>query len=172
MAWTIDPTHSHVGFSVRHMVVAKVRGTFKTFKVDLNVDEANLHTSSVYAEIDTASVDTGVEQRDGHLKSADFFDAANHPKLTFRSTGVEKKGEQYLVRGDLNIHGVSKPVTLEVEGGFGKDPWGNRRGMFSARTSINRKDFGLTWNQALETGGVLVGDKVDIEIDVEAVAGK
>ncbi|MBI5498558.1 MAG: YceI family protein [Deltaproteobacteria bacterium] len=169
MSWQLDPTHSSVAFSVRHMVVARVKGRFKEFSVSLAADEKDLTASRLKAEIRADSVDTGVEQRDGHLKSPDFFDVAKFPTITFESSRVEKHGDGHRVAGSLSMHGVTRPVTLEVEGGFGKDPWGNRRAMFSARTSVERKDFGLTWNQALETGGVLVGDKVEIELDVELV---
>jgi polyisoprenoid-binding protein YceI len=171
MAWTLDLTHSTVGFTVRHMVVAKVRGHFSKFSIDLNYVPENPLASSVNAVIEAASIDTKVEQRDNHLRSPDFFDVANFPTLTFASTSVKKTSDEgFEIQGNLTIRGITKPVTLEVEGGgLAKDPWGNTRTGFSAKTSILRKDFGLTWNQALETGGVLVGEKVEIELDLEVV---
>lgn len=170
MKWTLDTIHSHVGFSVRHMVVAKVRGHFNSFSVDLDYSPENPTAASVKAVIDVASIDTQVEQRDAHLRSADFFDTEKFPTLTFASTSVEKvSAEEFRIHGNLTIRGVTKPVVLAVEGGAtGKDPYGNIKTGFSAKTSFNRKDFGLHWNQALETGGVLVGEKVDIELDLEA----
>lgn len=169
--WTIDNTHSSVGFTVRHMVFAKVRGTFKTWRAELNLDE-DVSKSSVKVSIDTGSVDTGVDQRDGHLKSPDFFDAAKFPAMTFVSRKVTAgKGDRFSVEGDLTIRDVTRPVTLEVEAlGRGKDPWGNQRAGFQATARIDRREFGLTWNQALEAGGVLVGENVDIEINLQAVA--
>lgn len=169
MTWQLDPTHSTVAFSVRHMVVAKVKGRFKEFNVTLVADQANLVGATVKADIKTDSIDTGVEQRDGHLKSPDFFDVAKFPSITFESTKVEKQGDALSIHGNLTMHGITKPVMLAAEGGFGKDPWGNQRAMFSAKAHVERKDFGLTWNQALEAGGVLVGEKVEIELDVELV---
>ena len=169
-SYTIDPTHSSVGFSVRHMMFAKVRGQFAKWSTDLALDPTDLAKSKVTATIDASSIDTGVADRDAHLRSADFFDVANHPSLTFVSTGVAKKGDGYALAGDLTIRGVTKPVTLELEAlGSGKDPWGNERRLFSAKTTIQRSDFGLTWNQALEAGGVLVSDKIEIELEVQAV---
>jgi polyisoprenoid-binding protein YceI len=169
--WNIDTTHSSVTFSIRHLVIAKVRGHFKTFSGSLQLDEADLGKSSVSVEIDAASIDTHEAKRDEHLRSADFFDVAQFPKLSFVSKKLELEGKQVVrVVGDLTIHGVTKEVTLAVEDlGRAKDPWGNQRAAFAASTSINRKDFGLTWNQVLEAGGVMVADKVDISLDVQAV---
>ena len=168
--WNIDASHSTVGFSIRHMVFSKVRGRFLKYTGAVSLD-ADLAKSSVEVSIDAASIDTGTEQRDNHLRSPDFFDVATFPELTFRSTRVEDLGDDRLrVIGQLTIRDISREVVLEVErAGEGKDPWGNQRMGFIAKTSIDRKDFGLKWNQMLEAGGVLVGDRVDIELDVQAV---
>jgi len=168
--WNIDSAHSSVGFVVRHMVFTKVRGAFKTFTSNLTVDDENPGASKVSVEIDVASVDTGEEKRDAHLRSPDFFDVEKFPKMTFSSKKVEGKSEHFQVVGDLTLHGVTREVTLEVDReGAGKDPWGNQRVGFSATAQINRGDFGLKWNQALEAGGVLVGEKVEIHIEISAV---
>jgi polyisoprenoid-binding protein YceI len=170
--YTIDYQHSDVGFSVRHMVFAKVRGHFTKWSADLAFDAADPAKSSVNVTIEAASIDTREPQRDAHLRSPDFLDAEKVPQLTFRSTKVEKAGDKkYAVTGDLAIRGVTRPVRLDVEElGGGKDPWGNQRVAFAAKTRIDRGDYGLKWNQALEAGGVLVAEHVDIEIDVEAIA--
>jgi len=170
--FAIDNAHSDIGFSVRHMVFAKVRGHFTKWTANLVFDDAGVARSSVDVSIDAASIDTRESQRDGHLRSADFLDAEKYPKITYKSRRVEAAGaKKYRVIGDLTIHGVTREVPLDVEEtGRGKDPWGNHRIGFSARTSIERSAFGLKWNQALETGGVLVADRVDIELDIEAVA--
>jgi polyisoprenoid-binding protein YceI len=169
--WNIDPTHSGIHFSIRHMVVTKVRGRFGRFSGALRLDETDLTRSSVEVDIDAASIDTGTAQRDEHLRSADFFDVEKFPQLRFRSQRIEKLGEdRYRAIGELTIRDVTREVALEVEyGGRGKDPWGNQRVGFVARTAVDRKDFGLRWNQALEAGGFLVGDRVDIELEVQAV---
>ena len=168
--WNIDTSHSGVHFTVRHMVFAKVHGRFTRWSGSIEIDEQNPAASSVSVDIEAASIDTSEEKRDGHLRSADFLDAEAHPKMTFKSTKVEPKGDSELrVTGDLSIRGVTKPVILNVERlGKGKDPWGNERMVFSASASVDRKDFGLKWNQALETGGVLVSKTVKIEISAEA----
>jgi polyisoprenoid-binding protein YceI len=169
--WNIDPVHSHIGFSVRHLMISKVRGHFQKWSGALLVDEEDLTKSKVEVSIEAASVDTKEPQRDDHLRSPDFFDAPNHPALTFESTGVARAGEdEYNVTGNLTIRGVSKPVTLATEFlGRNKDPWGGTRMGFSAKTSIDRRDFGLTFNMPLEGGGVVVGDKVEITLEIEAV---
>ena len=169
--WTFDLAHSSINFTVRHMVVSKVRGRFTRWGGSLVMDESDPAGAAVDVRIEAASVDTGVEQRDGHLRSADFFDAERFPTLAFRSSGIEQAGEgAYRLNGELTMHGVTRPVSLEVEfAGSAKDPWGGLRAGFSARTTLDRKDFGLTYNQLLETGGVLVGEKVEIGIEVEAV---
>ncbi len=170
--WNIDGTHSGVNFSVRHMVFAKVRGRFGKFGGSLDLDPADLAKSSVDIQIDAASIDTGTPDRDNHLRSPDFFDVAKYPQLTFKSRKVERKGDtEYKVTGDLTIRDTTREVVLDVEfGGTGKDPWGNQRLGFTASARIDRKDFGLKWNQVLEAGGVLVGEKIDIEIELQAVA--
>jgi polyisoprenoid-binding protein YceI len=169
--YTIDYQHSDVSFSVRHMVFAKVRGHFTKWTADLAFDPTNPAASSVRVTLDAASIDTREAQRDGHLKSPDFLDVEKYPQIAFKSTKVEKAGDKkYAVTGDLTIHGVTKPVRLDVEElGGGKDPWGNQRVAFAAKARVDRGDFGLKWNQALETGGVLVGEHIDIDIDVEAI---
>jgi polyisoprenoid-binding protein YceI len=169
--WNIDSTHSGVHFSVRHLVVAKVRGRFATFTGKVQLDEQDLTRSKVEVDIDASSIDTGVADRDKHLRSADFFDVERFPKLHFESTRVELvKGNRYAVHGNLTIRDVTRPAVLDVEyGGLAKDPWGNERAAFAASTSLERSDFGLKWNQALEAGGVLVGERVDIELEIEVV---
>ncbi len=169
--WNIDPSHSGVHFTVRHLVISKVRGSFDKWQGTVDFDAQNPAASKVAVRIDAASVDTREEKRDAHLRSPDFLDVEKYPELTFSSTEVEHSGDsEYRVTGDLTIHGVTRSVVLEAELlGYGKDPWGNERMGFSASTSVNRKDFGLGWNQALETGGVLVGEKIDIALDIQAV---
>jgi polyisoprenoid-binding protein YceI len=169
--YSIDNAHSEVGFSIRHMVFAKVRGSFTQWTAQFAFDAADPSKSSVEATIDVGSINTREEKRDGHLKSADFFDVAKYPKMTFKSAKVESAGgKHYKVTGNLTIRDVTKPVVLAVEElGRGKDPWGNERVAFGAKATIDRGDFGLKWNQALEAGGVLVGEKVEIELDIQAV---
>jgi polyisoprenoid-binding protein YceI len=169
--WNIDTAHSGIYFSVRHMVVSKVRGRFVKYSGTLRLDDADIKRASVEVSIDASSIDTGVADRDAHLRSRDFFDVESFPTLRFRSTRVEPvDGARYRLIGDLTIRDVTREVSIDVEyGGRGKDPWGNERVGFVAQTSLDRKDFGLTWNQALEAGGILVGDRVDIELDIQAV---
>ena len=169
--WNLDTTHSGIHFSVRHMVIAKVRGSFRKFSGAVSLDEQNVSASSVAVTIETGSIDTGVEQRDNHLRSPDFFDVEKFPSISFQSTKVEKtSGNGLKVTGNLTIRDVTREVVLEADSlGVGKDPWGNARAAFEAKTSVDRRDFGLTWNQALETGGVLVGEKIEISIEVQAV---
>lgn len=164
--WNLDPSHSEVGFSVRHAGISKVRGTFNEFDGTLTVGE-NLQDSKVEANIVLNSIDTRDETRDGHLRSADFFDIENHPKMTFVSTGAKDLGgDEFTLIGELSLLGVTKEVELDVEaGGQVVDAFGMTRAGFEASTEISRKDFGITWNAALESGGVLVGDKVKIVID-------
>jgi polyisoprenoid-binding protein YceI len=168
--WDLDPAHSSVNFSVRHLMVSKVRGRFTSFSAVIRIDEDPMK-SEVDVTIDTGSIDTRDEQRDGHLRSPDFLDVEKYPAITFRSTSVSPLGgDRYELKGNLTVKDVTRPVTLEAElQGIQPDPWGNLRMGFEAKTEFNRKDFGLTWNQALEGGGVLVGDKVTVEIDLEAV---
>lgn len=169
--WEIDSSHSGIHFSVRHMVVAKVRGQFARWTGTVLAEDGDLSRGTVEVVIDASSIDTGVADRDKHLKSADFFDVERFPELTFKGRGMRKLNETSLrLTGDLTIRGVTREVELEVEyAGRTKDPWGNERAGFAAKTAIDRKDFGLTWNQVLEAGGVMVSDKVTIEIEVEAV---
>ena len=169
--WQVDGAHSAVNLTVRHMVISKVRGQFTKWNAKLALDTADLSRSSVEVEIQAASIDTGVADRDAHLRSDDFLAAEKFPTLRYRSRRVEAPSKDRLrVVGDLTIRDVTREVVLDVEyGGQGKDPWGNQRAGFSATASINRKDFGLTWNQALETGGLLVADRVDIEIELQAI---
>jgi polyisoprenoid-binding protein YceI len=169
--WTIDADHSEVGFAVKHLMVATVKGTFRRFSGQVTLDENDVGKSVIAAEIDVTSIDTRQDQRDAHLRSPDFFDASNFPVMTFRSTKIEQLRHGYLrVLGDLTIRGTTREVVLDVEEtGRGGDPWGNQRIGYNARTSIKRDDFGLTWNQALETGGVVVSSDVRITLDVELV---
>jgi polyisoprenoid-binding protein YceI len=165
--WVLDPAHSEVHFSVRHMMISKVRGTFGVKSATLYAPENPLQ-ARVEASVDVTSLDTNDQNRDGHLRSADFFDTENHPTMEFRSTGVRAQDGDLLVDGDLTIRGVTKPVTFDLEfGGFGADPYGNYKAGATAKAVINREDFGLTWNAALETGGVLVGKDVTIELDLQ-----
>ena len=165
--WTLDPSHSEVQFSVRHMMISKVRGTFGVKAATLTAPENPLE-ATVEATVDVASIDTKDEGRDNHLRSADFFDVENYPTMEFHSTGVRIENGDFLVDGNLTIKGVTKPVTFDFDfGGFGTDPWGNYKAGATAKTVINREDYGLTWNAALETGGVLVGKDVTIELDLQ-----
>jgi polyisoprenoid-binding protein YceI len=168
--WAIDPSHSEVGFAVKHMMVSSTKGRFAEFDGTIALDEADVTRSRVDVEIAVASINTRDEKRDAHLRSADFFDADTFPTISFRSTRVEPAGPDRLrVNGDLTIRGVTRPVVLDVEvNGRGSTPWGGEVIGYEASTRISRKDFGLTWNVALETGGVLVGDEVKISLDVEA----
>lgn len=170
--WNIDTAHSGVHFTARHMVITKVRGSFRSWTGTLKLDEEDLTRSSVEVTIDAASIDTRNEMRDGHLRSADFFDVEQFPTLTFRSTRIERDAaDAYRMYGLLTIHGVTREVMLEVElQGETRDGDGNRRLGFSAQTKIDRREFGLTWNQVLEAGGVVVGDQIAISIDVQAIA--
>jgi polyisoprenoid-binding protein YceI len=171
--WIIDPSHSGIHFSIRHMVFAKVRGAFTRWQGTLDFDEADPTRSRVEVRIEAASIDTHEPKRDAHLRSADFFDMEQHPELRFVSTAIEKTGDRCAVTGELSLHGVTRPITLDAEIlGAGKDPWGNERMSLSATGSVNRKDFGLGWNQVLETGGVLVGETVEIAAEIEAVKEK
>ena len=170
--WNIDPVHSTAQFKVKHMMISNVKGEFTTITGTLKLDGEDVTRSQVEASIDPTSINTRDAQRDGHLKSADFLDVEKFPSLTFKSTKVSQKAEgEFSVTGDLTIRGVTRSTTFEVEelSAPAKDPWGNTRLGLSATTRINRKDFGLIWNAALETGGILVGDDVTITLDVEFI---
>jgi polyisoprenoid-binding protein YceI len=172
--WKIEPAHSAAEFKVKHMMISNVKGSFQGLDGVLTEHAADRSLSSVEAIVDVSTLSTGDPQRDGHLKSADFFDLEKFPTMTFKSTSVKPKSEgEYAVAGDLTLHGVTKPVTFAVEGPSApsRDPWGNTRIGLSATTKINRKDFGLTWNAALETGGILVGEEVAITLDVQFIKG-
>jgi polyisoprenoid-binding protein YceI len=171
MTWSIDPTHTSIEFSVRHLGISTVRGRFRNFSGTVEVDPAGRPTA-LEARIDAASIDTGVEQRDAHLRSADFFDTEHHPEILFRSTTITAAREGKLrVTGDLTIRRQTRPVSFEVElSATMKDPWGNTRAAASAAGLLDRRDWGLTWNQALEFGGWVVGDTIRFAIEVEAVA--
>ncbi len=175
--WDIDVGHSAIRFWVRHMVITKVHGCFARWSGTITLDEQDVTRSSVAVRIDAASIeprwasrDTQVSDRDARLKSADFLDVAKYPEITFRSKRIEKLGSGYRLVGDLSLHGVEREVTLEAEfAGVAKDPWGNQRAGFSARVALDRRDYGLVWDPALETGGIVVGEKVGVAIELEAV---
>ncbi len=171
MAWVIDPAHSQVTFSVRHLMITTVKGQFKIIRGQLHIDEQNPANSWVEAEADVASIDTRDEKRDAHLRSADFFESEKYPTITFKSTHVERvSGDEFKVTGDLTMHGVTKQVTFDGEyTGQIKDTWGNQRAGLSVKTTINRKDWNLNWNVALESGGVMVSENVKIEIDLSSI---
>jgi polyisoprenoid-binding protein YceI len=168
--WSFDTSHSGIGFAVRHLMISKVRGSFDRWSGTFEYDENDPSLTKIDVRIDATSINTREEKRDAHLRSPDFFDVESHPEIRFKSTLVRQDGDDYVMAGELTVRGTTRPVELTVERqGSGRDPWGGERAGFSAKTSINRKDFGLTWNQALETGGVLVGEKVEITLDIEAV---
>jgi polyisoprenoid-binding protein YceI len=170
--WVIDPDHSNVGFKVRHLMVSNVRGSFDRHNGVIELDDKDITKSKVQVTIDTASINTTVQKRDDHLRSADFFDVAKYPTMTFVSRNIAAAGTNGLkVTGDLTLHGITREVVLDVEGlsGESKDPWGNVRRGATATTRIDRKDFGLVWNKALETGGVVVGDEVLITLEIEMI---
>ncbi len=172
--YKIDPAHSQATFKVKHLGISWVTGRFDKLQGSFEYNPENLSESKVEAAIEAGSVDTDVQQRDDHLRSPDFFDVATYPEIKFVSKEVRSgEGGKFQIAGDLTIHGVTRPVTLDTElGGTVKDPWGNTRAAFSGSTTINRKDFGLTWNKALEAGGLLVGEEVYIQISVEGVQAK
>jgi polyisoprenoid-binding protein YceI len=174
ITWKLDPAHSHAEFKIRHMMISNVKGSFSGLSGTLMENTSNLTLSSVDASIDISSINTGDAQRDGHLKSADFFDVEKFPAMTFKSTQVKPNGDGgYNVTGDLTLHGEVRQQTFVVEGPTApaKDPWGNTRIGLSATAKINRKDYGLNWNAALETGGILVGDDVNITIEAQFIKG-
>lgn len=169
--WTIDPTHSEITFRVKHLMITNVKGEFRKFDAEINTAGADFTTAAIRATIDASSIFTNEPNRDNHLKSADFFDVEIYPELTFEGTSLKKTGgNMYQLSGNLSIKGISKPVTLDVEfGGINKDPWGNEKAGFSLSGTINRKDWGLNWNAALEAGGVLVSDEVKLSAEVQFV---
>src|SRR4051794_26933807 len=169
--WKVDAAHTLAEFSAKHLMITTVKGRFGSIEGDLIIDAADLGNSTVTLSIDTASLNTGDVNRDGHLRSADFFDVERFPAITFRSTRIEPRGDDaYRVSGDLTIRGVTQPVTLDVElDGEAQDPWGGTRRSYTAEAKLNRKDFGLTWNVALESGGVLVGEQVKVAVHLQAV---
>lgn len=168
--WTIDGAHSHVEFAVKHMMVSTVKGRFKDVGGILRIDEAQPANSAIEASIGVASVDTGAEQRDEHLRSDDFFNAGRYPQITFRSTGVSGDGDDWKMAGELTIRDVTKPVVLDVAfEGRGQDAYGGERAGFTATTKINRRDFGVNWNGLIEAGGVVVGDTVNVTLNIQAV---
>lgn len=172
--WNLDPAHSHASFTIRHLVISNVRGDFQKLSGKVALDEKDVSKSSVEATIEAASIDTRIPDRDNHLRSPDFFDVAKYPTITFKSTKVQDGGKGKLkVTGDLTIHGVTKPVVLDVEGPTPevKDPWGNARRGFAGSTTIDRRDFGLTWSKLVEAGPV-VGNEVKIELEGELVKAK
>ena len=173
-AWSVDNVHSNVGFTARHMMIAKVRGKFTRVIGEIDLPEGGSIPLSITAEIEAGSVDTRDDQRDGHLRSADFLDVENYPRVTFRSTAISRVSDTtFYVTGDLTIRSTAKSVTFPVEvEGQAMDPQGGRRIGYSARLRVDRRDFGLTFNQALESGGVLIGNEIDIELDIEAVASE
>ena len=166
--WAIDPTHTEVGFSVRHLAISKVRGKFERFSGTFTTAENPLD-SSVEATVEVASINTNQADRDNHLRTNDFFAVDEYPEFTFKSTGVREEGGEFKIDGDLTLRGVTKPVTFDLElGGFGKDPYGNYKVGFTATTVVKREDFGVQWNAPLETGGLLLGSDVTITLDVQA----
>ncbi|MDQ4075503.1 MAG: YceI family protein [Chloroflexota bacterium] len=171
MAWVIDPAHSTIEFTAKHMMFTKVRGQFDSFEGTLDIDVQNPENSYVEGTVEIDSIDTGDNDRDNHLRSPDFFDVENHPTMTFRSTRIERTGDnEFKVYGDLTIRGTTREIVWDVEAAeLGNDPWGNPRLGFSAETKLNRKDFGLNWNVALETGGWLVSDEIKINAEVQVV---
>ncbi|MCB0030064.1 MAG: YceI family protein [Anaerolineales bacterium] len=171
MNWKIDPAHTQIGFMVRHMMIAKVRGSFGSYDGSIDLGTGDLAAATIAGTVAVASINTGDEQRDAHLRSADFFDVDNYPTMSFRSTRIEAAGaDQYKLYGELTIKDTTQEVVLDVTNeGQAQDPWGGQRWGFTAGTKINRKAFGLTWNVALETGGWLVGDEVTISIELELV---
>lgn len=168
--WAIDPTHSSIDFSIKHMMIANVKGSFNNFDAIIEANPADLTTATIEFNVELSSINTRNEDRDNHLRSADFFDIENYPTMTFKATKIINNGDgEYDVTGDLSLHGVTKQETFTViYEGTGKDPWGNEKVGFSAQGAIKRSEYGLTWNSALETGGVLVGDKVKINLEIQA----
>ncbi|MCB9231550.1 MAG: polyisoprenoid-binding protein [Bacteroidia bacterium] len=172
--WKLDNSHSSVNFEITHMVISTTTGQFKEFAIDFKQGKPDFSGSSVVATLQTASINTDNEQRDGHLTSPDFFDAEKYPTITFKSTSFDRVSEgKFTIKGELTMHGVTKEVTFAAKlNGTGKDPWGNTRSGWKVTSTISRGDFGLEWNKTLETGGVLVGDEVEITVNAEFIQGK
>jgi polyisoprenoid-binding protein YceI len=171
MPWIVDEVHTHIGFSAKHMMVSTVRGQFRKYRGKLEIDPADFTRSSFEGEVEVASIDTGVGQRDDHLRNSDFFDAPSHPTINFKSVRIEAKGDnEFVVHGDITMRGVTKPISLDVEfHGTSKNPWGKTVSGLSARGTINRKDLGVSYNAVLEAGGVAVSEKVKIELEAEFI---
>lgn len=169
--WKLDPSHSEIGFKVKHMMITNVSGAFTDFNVEATTENEDFNKANINFSTKTASVNTNSEQRDGHLRSPEFFDSEKYPEMKFKGLSYEKvDGDNYKLKGDLTIKDVTKPVTLDVEfGGVNKDPWGNMKAGFTLNGKINRKDFGLSWNAALETGGVMVSEDVKINAEIQLV---
>jgi polyisoprenoid-binding protein YceI len=168
--WALDPTHSEIHFKVKHLMITTVTGSFASFTAAAETDNEDFSNAAISFSADTASISTGNEQRDVHVKSADFFDVEKYPALSFVSTSYQKAGDDYTLTGDLTMHGVTKPVSLAVEfGGVAKDPWGNVKAGFTLSGKINRKDFDLSWNAATETGGLLLSEEVKILAEIQLV---
>jgi len=168
--YKIDPAHTEINFKIKHLMITNVTGSFTKFDGTMESEKDDFTDAKIHFEADTDSITTHNEQRDTHLKSADFFDAAQFPKVTFDSTSIEKKGDDYKLTGNLTMHGITKPVILDVElGGVNTDPWGQSKAGFEITGKINRKDFGLIWNTPLETGGLMLGDEVKIQIGVQLI---
>jgi polyisoprenoid-binding protein YceI len=169
--WVLDPTHSEIGFKVKHMMMTNVNGSFNQFNLEVENSTEDFITAQIHFALQLASIDTSNEQRDGHLLSADFFDAENHPEMVFKSTEISQTDvHDYQIKGDLTIKDITNPISLKAEfGGISKDPWGNEKAGFSVEGKINRKDFGLTWNTVLESGGVLISEEVKIYAEIQLV---
>lgn len=168
--WVLDPTHSEIVFKVKHLMITNVKGEFRSFSAEATSEGTNFSAGSVTVSIDANSVFTNNDDRDNHLRSGDFFDVENFPVLTFKGTSLQPSGDDFVLKGSLTIKGVSKEVELDVEfGGINKDPWGNEKAGFTVTGKLNRKDWGLNWNAALETGGVLVSDEVKIAAEIQLV---
>jgi polyisoprenoid-binding protein YceI len=168
--WNVDASHSSIDFTIKHMMIAKVKGSFNSFEAQIEADPDDLTTANVQFSIDLSSIDTRNADRDNHLRTGDFFDIEQYPRMTFQSTSITKKGEgEYNVTGNVSLHGLTRPESFTVSfEGAGKDPWGNEKVGFSGNGSLKRSDYGLTYNAALETGGFLIGDEVKVSIEIEA----
>lgn len=168
--WAIDPAHSEIGFKVKHLMITNVKGVFKEYNGTVYADGSDFTNADIEVHTNASSIDTSDEKRDGHLRTGEFFDVEKHKEIVFKSTSVQKGGEGYVVKGNLTINGITKPVTLDAEyGGSMKDPWGNQKHGFAVTGKINRKDWGLQWNAALEGGGFLVSDEVRVNCEIQLI---